>query len=60
MKYSVGNISAAVGLLSSMQSTVRKYTYMEWQTENIKRSFTSFLQLLSKNNYVDFNINCTV
>jgi hypothetical protein len=57
MKYSVGNISAADALLSGMQSTVRKY--MEWQTGNTKCSFTSFLLLLSKKIYVDFNINST-
>jgi len=56
MKYSVGNISAAAGVLNGMQSTIRKY--MEWQTGNIKCSFTSFLQFLSKTNYVDFNISC--
>ena len=42
MRYSVGNISAEVGLVSGRQSTVRKY--MEWQTGNTKCSFPSFSQ----------------
>jgi hypothetical protein len=36
MQYSVGSISAAVGLVSGKQNTVKKY--MEWQTGNVKCS----------------------